>query len=197
MCVHEKPRLLYNNKMPKKPNINADDLDTFHQAMKGTKRLTQKKIRLSPTPPVRKTKPREPLSSESLHLHETANVVPVAGEEYIAYKQTGISHKILRKLRKGQYNVEAILDLHGMTVEKANMAVDHFLQQCLREGKRIVLIIHGKGHHSQEPILKNKLNHWLRNLDAVLAFCSAAPTHGSRGASYVMLKHKTGEDNFE
>jgi DNA-nicking Smr family endonuclease len=166
--------------------------------MKGTKPLKQKKIRLSPTPPVRKTKPRAAAPpSESLHLHETADVPPVAKEEYIAYKQTGISNKILRKLRKGQYNIEAILDLHGMTVEKANTAVDHFLQQCLREGKRIVLIIHGKGHHSQEPILKNKLNLWLRSTSSVLAFCSATPSHGSRGASYVMLKNATGENSFE
>ena len=96
-------------------------------------------------------------------------------------------------MRKGQYNVEAILDLHGMTVAKANAEVDRFLQQCLHQGIRIVLIIHGKGHHSQEPILKNKLNHWLRSIDGVLAFCSAAKEHGSRGASYVLLKRKTGE----
>jgi DNA-nicking Smr family endonuclease len=179
--------------MSKKPKINTDDIAAFYKAMEGTKPLTQKKIRLTTTTPVRKVKYPKISEQESLNFHESADLAAVSGEEYIAYKQEGISNKILRKLRKGQYNVEAILDLHGMTVAKAHHAVDAFLQQCLHQGLRIVLIIHGKGHHSQEPVLKNKLNHWLRSIDAVLAFCSAAPIHGSRGASYVLLKRTTGE----
>src|SRR5205085_11200856 len=134
------------------------------------------------------------LEKSSLHLNESLDLDPVQGEEFISYKHSSISNKTLSNLRKGQYTIEATLDLHGLFVEKAKDAVDDFLQQCLHDKVRVVLIIHGKGHHSGMPILKNKLNHWLRELPSVLAFCSAARGHGSRGAIYVLLKR---ENAFE
>lgn len=174
--------------MPKKTNITLEDLDAFYQAVKGTKPLPQNKIRLNPTPPAKPIKRQAVTYQEPLLFTDSTYHEPVPGDAFIAYHQTGISNKILRKLRKGQYNVDAKLDLHGMTVEEARLAVNEFLQLCLNQGMRVVLIIHGKGHHSRAPILKNKLNHWLREINMVLAFCSAATTHGSRGAIYILLK---------
>lgn len=181
--------------MPKKPKITEEDIKAFHQAVEGVKPLVQKKIRLSPhTRTIRPAK-RPLTTDEPFNLSDAGNIDPVHGEEFIAHKRNGISNKTLRKLRKGQYNVEAKLDLHGMSIEEARTAINHFLQHCLHERMRVVLIIHGKGHHSQAPILKNRLNHWLRELNVVLAFCSASSLHGSRGATYVLLKNTT-EENF-
>jgi DNA-nicking Smr family endonuclease len=179
----------------KRSKISKEDLETFHQAMGGVKPLKiKKKIPLGP--PIVKKPPRRQKyhEEESLNLQESLTLDQVQSEEFISFKQTGISSKILRNLRKGQYNVEATLDLHGLIIEEANRSVDEFLQQCLHEGIRVAVIIHGKGHHSRMPILKNKLNHWLRELPSVLAFCSAAPKHGSRGAIYVLLKRHARED---
>ena len=180
--------------MAKKTGISQEDMDAFHKAVEGTKPLVQKKVRISPPPPKRTPVKRQKTTEEVFNLTEIQAVDEVGSEEFIAFKQNSISNKMLRKLRKGQYNVDAVLDLHGMSVEKAKTAVETFLQQCLHEGMRVALIIHGKGHHSPMPILKNKLNRWLRETNVVLAFCSAAPTHGSRGAMYVLLK-RTAEEN--
>jgi DNA-nicking Smr family endonuclease len=176
--------------------INEQDLAIFQQAMKDVKPLKkEEKIRPELSKRKKPTKRRYEPETESLNLNESLSLDPVQSEEFISYKQADISNKILRNLRKGQYNVEAILDLHGFIIEEARSAVDNFLQQCLQERIRVVLIIHGKGYHSsQQPILKNKLNHWLRELPSVLAFCSAAPRHGSRGAIYVLLKRYAKED---
>lgn len=177
--------------MPKKRSeINKEDLDIFQQAMKEVKPLYADKIRLSASKP-KKTLPTQrnrERERESLNLDEPLMIDPVHGEEFISFKQSDISNKIFRNLRKGQYNIEATLDLHGMIIAVAKTAVNEFLQQCLHERIRVVLIIHGKGHHSHMPVLKNKLNHWLRVLPFVSAFCSAAPLHGSRGAIYVLLR---------
>lgn len=176
--------------MSKKPKVTDKDVAAFQKAVNGIKPLAQEKIRL-----VRNKRPRslsytQTETQETFHFHEQNDLKPVQGEEFIGYKRDSIDNKTLRKLRKGQYNVEAILDLHGLSVLKAKLEVDFFLQQCLHDNKRVILIIHGKGHHSEEaPILKNKLNQWLRQTDVVLAFCSAAPGHGSRGAIYVLLKN--------
>ena len=157
--------------------------------MKGTTPLKANKIRLNTSEPRKKRvkRPHEQ-EKESLNFNESLTLDPVQSEEFISFKQAGISNKILSNLRKGQYNVEATLDLHGLFVAKAKTVIDDFLQQCLHDKVRVVLIIHGKGRHSEMPILKNKLNHWLRELPSVLAFCSATPSHGSRGAIYVLLK---------
>src|SRR3990167_876454 len=162
-----------NDPMPKKPKISQEDIDAFYQAVKGTKPLIQKKkVRLSPPTSARSPVKQGQSDNESFNFNESHPRSPVGGEAFITYKHNSVSNKILRKLRKGQYNVDAVLDLHGMSVEDAKSAIDSFLQQCLHAGIRVVLIIHGKGHHSQMPILKNKLNQWLREIEVVLAFCS-------------------------
>jgi len=180
--------------MPKKTKISQEDIDVFQQAVAGVKPLSvKKKVRLKPSVPVRKPARLRQFDEEAIHFSEALDLDEVSAEEFISYRQAGISNKTLRKLSKGQYNVDAILDLHGKSIEEAITAVSGFLQKCLREGIRVVLIIHGKGRHSQVPILKNKLNHWLREINAVLAFCSAAPSHGCRGAIYVLLRRDTEE----
>lgn len=183
--------------MVKKKSITPEELALFHEAMKGTTPLSHNKNRIAkPKPltvPVTKTSKLEEVFSQLIE----EDLPAVRGEEVISFKQPGITDKILRKMRKGQYNVEAILDLHGMTVEEARAEVEEFLQQCLRRKLKVVLVIHGKGKHSEAPVLKNKLNNWLRTAKPVLAFCSAAATHGNRGALYILLRRHTEENLFE
>jgi DNA-nicking Smr family endonuclease len=54
----------------------------------------------------------------------------------------------------------------------------------------VVRIIHGKGNTSlgKMPVLKGRVNSWLRQKNEVLAFCSARPNDGGTGAVYVLLK---------
>lgn len=177
--------------MPKKVTYNPDEIAIFYETVKGVKPLKQEKVRLAS--PLLNQRRRISREKEAFNFNENQEIDAVASESYLSYKQASVSNKTLRKLRKGQYNVAAILDLHGSTVEEARKAVEHFLQECLAQRMRVVLIIHGKGHHSQMPILKNKLNLWLREVKEVLAFCGATPTHGSRGAMYVLLKNTGGD----
>ncbi len=119
----------------------------------------------------------------------------VQGEEYIKFSREGVSSKILRNLKAGQYSIEAILDLHGRNVKEAKEALSFFLYNCEKRELKHVLIIHGKGSKKagSAPILKNRVNHWLRESESVLAFCSAHPRQGSGGALYVLLKKAKGE----
>ncbi|HVE44416.1 MAG TPA: Smr/MutS family protein [Gammaproteobacteria bacterium] len=182
--------------MTKKSKPTEHDLEIFHNAVTDATPLKITKRRLLSPKKLPKYPPqREPIYTP-LGLNESKDIPTVGGETLITYKQADIANKILRKLGKGQYTVDATLDLHGMTVEEAFQAVDHFLQACLADGFRVVLIVHGKGHHSDQPTLKNKLNQWLRHLPLVLAFCSAGPTHGDRGAMYVLLKRNREESTI-
>ncbi len=179
--------------MRKKTEISEDDKSIFREAVRGIKPLINTKI--TPVPLIvkkaRSSKNLEESPLSAFSDHESLDLV--TSDSMIEYHQTGIQHKTLRNLRTGQYNVEGILDLHGKTVEEANEALHHFLLRCKQEKTRHVLIIHGKGRDPFRPILKNKLNHWLRQTNQVLAFCSATNKDGRSGALYVLLKNQNGE----
>ncbi len=177
--------------MRKKSKISTDDIKIFEQAVQGTKPLAQRKVRLT----VPKAKPvRTEVSLEDpIEFFDGSEPRDcIQPDDSIQFSRDGVPHKTLRKLSKGQYNVEAALDLHRQTIEEARVTVNHFLDECLKNGDRCVLIVHGKGK-SGAPILKNQVNHWLRQAKPVLAFCSAMPRHGGRGAVYVLLKGNTEE----
>lgn len=114
------------------------------------------------------------------------------GEELL-FRRPGLQHSVIRKLRKGQYAIEGELDLHRRTADEARELLSTFLRHARSRGWRCVRIIHGKGHGSEGriPVLKNKVNSWLRQKQEVLAFCSAIPRDGGTGAVYVLLKRPT------
>jgi DNA-nicking Smr family endonuclease len=106
------------------------------------------------------------------------------------FKRPGVQHGVYRKLRQGKYPMDARLDLHRMTAEKARDEVFQFVREALAYDLRNVLIVPGRGSHSNSPeaILKSYVNKWLPEFEEVQAFCSAIPAHGGTGAVYVMLK---------
>lgn len=180
--------------MSKKSDLTPEEMAILQQAMAGVKPIvpTQHKITLAKDRPKLKSKPSYH-DNESYEFIESFDLTLVGQEDLLSYKQTGVPDKTLRNLRKGKYNVDAILDLHGLTVEEAKSAIREFIDLCIRRDIDVALIIHGKGRHSERPVLKNKLNQWLRGINVVLAFCSAASAQGNRGAVYVLLKRKKEE----
>ncbi|HEU5281934.1 MAG TPA: Smr/MutS family protein [Gammaproteobacteria bacterium] len=184
--------------MTKKNPPSEDAHAAFLEANPGMKPLkATPRIRVSQRPPT-PTKRRfrdpedEPDTTRPLFIDRDKEAT-LERETLITVKHSSISNKILRNLAKGQYNVEASLDMHGMTVAVAEREVDAFLKACLQRKLQVVLLIHGKGTHQQKPILKNKLYQWLSQVDDILAFCSAAPSQGHRGALVVLLKRKQEE----
>ncbi|NEX61562.1 Smr/MutS family protein [Noviherbaspirillum galbum] len=111
-------------------------------------------------------------------------------DEQLSYARVGISTDTLRKLRRGHWIIQAQLDLHGMRREEARDALIEFLRNAAKRGLRCVRIVHGKGLGSvnKEPVLKNKVRHWLVQKDEVIAFCQARAVDGGAGALIVLLK---------
>jgi DNA-nicking Smr family endonuclease len=111
-----------------------------------------------------------------------------SGDE-ISFRREGVQDRVLRRLKRGEYRVEDVCDLHGLRVEEAKQALREFLAQALARHLRCVRIIHGKGHGSgnRGPVLKNAVNMLLRNTAPVLAFTSARRVDGGTGAINVLL----------
>ena len=105
-----------------------------------------------------------------------------------------------KKVRRGQVEVEARLDLHGMTTSHARQALLGFLHRCRSNGMRTVLVITGKGKTKEDDgpipvrrgVLKHNVPQWLSMppLNAVvLQVTQAHVSHGGTGAYYVYLRH--------
>ena len=111
------------------------------------------------------------------------------GDE-LHFKRPGIQNRQFQKLRRGQFRIEAELDMHGMTIAIAQEALAQFLGDARAKGRSCIRIIHGKGRGSRDgrPVLKVILQRWLQQRSEVLAYCSARPADGGTGAVYVLLK---------
>lgn len=180
--------------MTKKEEISNQDQSLFREAMRGVKPISHSKIPVKAPPPTLPKKKIKLASEEPMIqdlFSDTETLPPLGREDLMQFARSGLQNKTLRNLRNGKYNVEATLDLHGQTVPEARESLVRFLSTCHQQSKRHVLIIHGKGHGLEKPVLKNKLNHWLRQTDLVLAFCSATIRDGRSGSLYVLLKGRS------
>lgn len=118
-------------------------------------------------------------------------------DEYIAWTNStcGCTEAVAKKLHEGRFSVQDFLDLHGFTVEEAEVQVDEMLRGALTRGLRCIKIIHGRGLKSpQGPVLKEALVKWLagRYRKNIIAFCTARQCDGGLGALYILLKRNRG-----
>ena len=159
------------------PKRGASDEDhaLFKTAMKDAKPLA-KRERVAHTPkPAIPFVPIQRISNAPVHPEIPA---------------PEIGGHIEARLRRGRGEPEARLDLHGLTHDGAYRTLLRFLMNAQGEGKRLVLVITGKG-----GVLRNYLRLWLgqEDLKALVAGVSEAhATHGGSGAFYVAIRrHKT------
>jgi DNA-nicking Smr family endonuclease len=97
-------------------------------------------------------------------------------------------------LSRGRKEIDARLDLHGMTQTRAHRALFGFLQRAHLDGMTFVLIITGKGKmgpESERGVLRRQVPQWLglpefRSL--VVGFEEAHIGHGGEGALYVRVR---------
>jgi len=168
------------------------DADIFFEEMSDVAPGRQDKIEPARKPlrpiPRQSIKDRQQVKEDMLQMSQEQFEIET-GEE-LSYASEGLQLSVIRKLRKGNYPVEAELDLHGYRVAEAGPILGDFLSECRHRGIRCVRIIHGKGHgsHNKQPVLKHQLNNWLRRRNDVLAFCSARPYDGGTGAIYLLIR---------
>jgi DNA-nicking Smr family endonuclease len=178
---------------PDDEDVASDpDVRLFREAVQDVKRLPSGEgpisARQRPAPLARFSRAdRHAVLLESL-TGDAGDPELAAGDELV-YRRAGVQISVLRKLRRGQYRVQAEIDLHGMTVAEAKLALRDFLADALERQYRCVRIIHGKGLRSghRGPVLKGAVSSVLRKVGAVVAYVSARQVDGGTGAVYVLL----------
>lgn len=175
------------------PPVSDDDLRLFADAVGKVRRLNANAPPVSrpqPAPePVQSRRDEALVPSELMRTAIDPALIEV-GEE-LSYLKAGLSPRLLRRLKRGHFSIADEIDLHQMNVEVARSAIKLFLDECRREHRLCVRIIHGKGlrSRSQGPVLKRLVDGLLRRRADVLAFASAPPAEGGTGAVIVLMRH--------
>jgi len=184
---------------PRRETLSEDEM--WSVAVDGTRPLPDRSARVKPGP--------QPLSvvparlDPELEAYDELRAL-VTGEvefdisdsdEFIEGHAHGLDTHVVRKLRRGEFAVQAHLDLHGLLKDEAKAELAGFLTRSRQQGKRCVLVVHGRGLHSKDqvPVLKEAVKRWMateRFARHVLAFATARPHDGGAGAVYVLLKRQ-------
>ena len=119
--------------------------------------------------------------------------------ERVGKQPVQMDKKAYGRMTKGKLVPEGRIDLHGMTLEQAHPALVGFVMRSYGEGKRLILVITGKGKAKRDDgpipvrrgVLKHQVPQWLQMAplrQVVLQVREAHLKHGGTGAYYVYLR---------
>ncbi|OYR19674.1 Smr/MutS family protein [Brucella thiophenivorans] len=157
----------------KKPQ--AEEFPDFKEVM--AQEFNKKSAARSPSPVAATAEPKKKLN--------TLNEMPIHAFDRPTH----------RKISKGRVDIEARIDLHGLTQNDAYELLYGFLLSAHARGLKHVMVITGKGRSfGSEGVLKQAVPHWFSTplfRLLVSAYEDAAHHHGGHGALYVRLRKQT------
>lgn len=187
-----------------KKQLSAEDRDLW-------RRVTETAIPLDPDrngpAAVPTGKPKEPPQIRPFRIGQTAlppaprhDLAPTLHED-LSHRPVKMDRRRFDRLRRGKLDPEGRIDLHGMTLDRAHPALTGFILNAHASGKRLVLVITGKGRNGLDDgpipqrrgLLKHQVPQWLSSppLGAVvLQIAAAHRKHGGSGAYYVYLRRQ-------
>jgi DNA-nicking Smr family endonuclease len=143
---------------------------------------------LSAAQPAAPPKPPPSARSEKAATREKPSAPPLAP----------LGRRERSQLSRGRKQIDARLDLHGMTQTRAHRALLSFLQHASSDGLKFVLIITGKGRtmgpQSERGVLRRQVPEWLSLAEfrsLVVGFEEAHIGHGGEGALYVRIRRSS------
>jgi DNA-nicking Smr family endonuclease len=158
-----------------------------------------------PSQPPRPPPAARPKSAPSVPVADPPPRKPQPGPKPAEPKPLVLERRKARRIARGAEEIEARLDLHGMTQDDAHHALVGFVRRCHASGMRTVLVITGKGgvggarrdddHVIPRPrgVLRRNVPAWLCGPDIgtlVVSYSAAHIRHGGEGAIYVRLRRK-------
>ncbi len=175
----------------------VNDESLLNQAMEGVRVINRGEKRM-PEKKEGRAAPRRPnddaekLLLEALSDHSVINVTNLP--EYMEGYVEGINPLVMEKLRRGEFSVQKVMDLHGLSIEGARESFEYFLSDAVKKGLRCVKVIHGRGLRSKrDPTIKDYLKTWIvraMHRRWVTAFSNATMSDGGPGATYILLRAK-------
>ncbi|HUN56659.1 MAG TPA: Smr/MutS family protein [Candidatus Binataceae bacterium] len=184
----------------------VDEAVLFQQAFADVRRLPNGRAERIVVAPEHKT---EIVSEDAEVLAALSDLVSGQGkfeltesDEYVEGMRVGLDPRLVTRLRRGEFSVQAHIDLHGMFQADAKEKLTQFIIESVQKGLRAVLVVHGRGLRSPggQPVLKHAAAHWLSHGvmgGYVLAFTTAQAYDGGAGAMWVLLRRERRRAKFD
>lgn len=186
--------------------LRPDELDLWNRVAETADRLNKPKTREDTRPGPKPAKPprqTEPLPTfrlgQSADGRAPSHDLLSSVSDRVRNAPVRMDRKTHTKMKRGKLRPEGRIDLHGMTMDRAHPALTAFIMRSASEGKRLVLVITGKGKDRDEDgpipvrrgVLRHNVPHWLSVpplSQVVLQIAPAHVSHGGGGAYYVYLR---------
>lgn len=186
--------------------LTKDEVELWRQVADTAHRLHPERTRHEA--PMPKPKPAKAVKAHTTMHFEVgskarrttpAHDLLPAFPERLAKQPIHMDKKVYTRLKRGKLLPEAKIDLHGMTQDQAHSALIGFILRAQTGGKRLVLVVTGKGKSRPDDgpipvrrgILKHHVPQWLSMPplgSLVLQVVEAHISHGGSGAYYVYLR---------
>lgn len=172
--------------MKNKELLSEEDIKLFRESVRGTRRLKQDtRVWLKPINRKKIKQQRYESEQQEAEFYFSDEYQPLLNQQgAIHYLRDGINHYEIKKLRRGDYNPELFLDLHGLTQLQAKREVAALLAACRQEHVICACIMHGHGMN----ILKKNLPFWLAQHPYIKAFHQAPKEYGGDAALLVLIE---------
>tara|TARA_R110000868_G_scaffold45045_1_gene149829 strand:+ start:85286 stop:85858 length:573 start_codon:yes stop_codon:yes gene_type:complete len=188
--------------MARKRALRPEEKAIWKQVAKSVKPISAARLRSLDEPEAleRKAKTPTPDTLPTPRSQLLSSTKPLEKQSFIP-----VDRKSEKRVRRGKLEIEARIDLHGLTQDIALRTLRNFLSMAHREGYRTVLVITGKGlkqrertvepwERVEEPgVLRRKLPEWLGNPEFsgwVSGYAEAHLKHGGGGAFYVTMRRR-------
>lgn len=178
------------------PSVEPGNKDEFRAAMAGVKPLAQDKINLSAEQRLkhkkRKTRVEAAMSSNLRQQQATFSFsdmyqASLPDEGPVRYCRPDEPTHALKRLRRGDFYPELMLDLHGMTREAAKLELTALIHAARKQMFDCVSVMHGFG----QGVLRQALPHYLVQHPHVRAFHQAPKEYGGQAALLVLIEVET------
>ncbi|KAJ03918.1 Smr/MutS family protein [Sulfitobacter mediterraneus] len=189
----------------KKRGLNDEDLALWRKVTDRTERLDLKSLFRAeidashPTAPaIRRAQAALSGKGSGMPRKAPTSVSPAFADP-LGPASVQMDKKAFTKLKRGKIKPEGKIDLHGMTLDQAHPVLNRYILNAHRSGKRLVLVVTGKGKRRDEGgpipvrygVLRHQVLHWLNApplSSVVMQVSQAHVSHGADGAYYVYLR---------
>jgi len=180
--------------------LSEEERALWEEIAKSTRPLKARQRKPKPSPPeavapVPGDVPAVPPSSRPARPAVTE--VPAAPRAKPVPPLVPLGRRERSQLSRGKKDIEARLDLHGMTQARAHGALRGFLRQASEDGMTFVLVITGKGRtgapEGERGVLRRQVPEWLSQPEFrafVVGFEEAHISHGGGGALYLRIRRR-------
>lgn len=177
--------------------LTDEEINLWHRVVERAERLHV--IGSSPRPLPKPKPTRHATPQDTAQAPRPNPATPPSSTLTIRPQSVQMDRKAYGRMKRGKLVPEGRIDLHGMTLDRAHPALTRFILSSQASGRRLVLVITGKGKPSKDNgpipvprgILRRNVPHWLSIpplAQAVLQVENAHISHGGEGAYYVYLR---------